>query len=174
MGDRSYYYYLEEKDTVALDEESLVTLLREKEKGVLLLRSLPGTQVEYDAYTGEVTLSSIEVKSGITHYYSLTAFESYIKPILDALNMLAKYQLLLLLTQLGDGTIADIIHKNHGELNVNLSQSAINKTLIQIQDALKPVSGNVFFFRDKPRTEIQKSVYMMLYSYNIDEIHSRS
>jgi hypothetical protein len=108
------------------------------EAGELFFNDFDGVKIIYNIKTGEVELSAIEQHPGVSNYYSQEMFRHVLAPLIEAISLQAKIDLLWELNQLGDKEISHIIRKHHvfpqkQQTRKMLTPFMVEKTLLEIK-----------------------------------------
>lgn len=147
--------------------------------GELFLATMPGLKIEFDLYSGDVHLRSVEFHERITQEFSAEAFEEHVLPVKSAIHHVAKQTLLTELYKLGDPGICQLIKEYHkvdeatGAILTGLNNSHLNFTLLEIKHLTNPNAGNVLTFatmfssRARQISPIQKAVFDVFSKYEL-------
>lgn len=128
------------------DTPSVINAIREQEQGeIYILGFADIAKIVYDLREGHVYLEPVQDQSGVTNVISEDAFQSFLQPIAEAVALLAKIDLLMRLTQLGDQSITDLIQKRHGDFNMNLTPRQVYQTLWELQHPTRLLNRNSQF-----------------------------
>jgi hypothetical protein len=181
---RSRYWVVVGKELRELpDTESMVSYLSENEKAViftefsgfkLISNNLTGKveqfsteeRVDYDLY-GKAKLVYGEERKGVTNTFNI---QHVIRPISEALVLIAKKELLLNLAKLKDPAINAIIETNHIDKasgKFTKFSASIDRSLERIRDLGQSHSSLLpdFFFKEKEKSPLHKLVSTELDGY---------
>lgn len=156
------------------DAEAIVNFFNtlDHHEGELYLNGYIGLKIKYNLETGHVKPVSTQIQENVTNIYSKKAFENVVIPIIDAICLFAKVDLLSQLNKLCDTGISSIIskcHLNESGKFVNINHIAIDHTLFQIQMLARP-SLFSFIFKTGKKNDLHNAVAMVLEEIGLSNI----
>lgn len=156
------------------DAESIVNFFnsRDQSEGEFFLDEYAGIKIKYNIETGNVKPVSTKINHSVTNVYSKKAFENVVTPIIDAICLFAKVNLLSKLNNLCDTGISSIIRKYHLDESgkfINMNHIAVDHTLLQIQTLSRPSFLNAIF-KSYQKNSLHQAVTLVLEEIGLNNI----
>lgn len=151
-----------------------------KAEGELFLDKYEGLKLHYNTETGDVNVMPVESLAHINVVYSPEAFQTVIIPVQEAINLLAKTQLLQQLVEF-DETIRNILREPdlQNAADAKLSLVTVEKILKRIERFVAPVNDRFFmrlFSRENAvsgsEVSAHQAIYTALQSVTLDAVNS--
>lgn len=137
-------------------------------KGEMLVRDFPEVKINYNLETGKVEIIGLDNPRGVTNFFNPKTFSHYIKPIVDAIAIFAKINLLNHLA-LSDEKISSIInHQLYMKQRQKIKLANITVAIKAITEELKKPKYRLFGEESKniERSQLAKALA------NIEKIKS--